>query len=381
MIAATVTARRAVTRAPAWAVGIGVYLAVRLVGIVVLAIMAGYHDVSLWGRLTAWDGRWYLAIAEHGYTEHGMMTVDSDGHAFSAAPFAFFPGLPAVVSIVAALGVSLPVAGLAVTTIAGIVAVPAILRLARHVDPRPGVGLLLVALVAAAPMSVVLNMVYTEALFIAFAVWALVGVLERRWLLAAACTVGAGCTRSSAVVLITVVVVAALGDAWRHRGGWQAIVCAAVAPLGLFGWWGTVVGSTGMTWQAIEDRGWNTRWDWGVEAFEWIRRGLLGEVHPWEVIGVAVLLAAVVLTALCVRRAPWPLLAYGAGIVALTVGSSGLPFAKPRFLFVGAFVLLIPVAVGLANRARDTRAVVVTGYVLGGVWASGYALTVWPYAI
>ena len=51
--------------------------------------------------------------------------------------------------------------------------------LVRLAELMPGgsrrAGLLLVALFAAAPMGVVLSMAYTEALFCALAVWALVG--------------------------------------------------------------------------------------------------------------------------------------------------------------------------------------------------------------
>lgn len=372
---------RTITRAPLWALGLGAYLLVRLVGVGVLALMAAAADEPFLEQFVAWDGQWYLGIAERGYRGHGETTVDAAGNPYSAAPFAFFPALPAAMSIVATLGVPLPMAGVIVTTAAGVIAVPAILRIAEHVDPRPRVGLALVVLTAAAPMSVTLSMVYTEAVFMAAAAWALVGVLERRWLMAGTATLLAGLTRSTAAVLIAVVVAAAVWSMWRDRAGWRPLTAVALAPLGLLGWWTVVVVATGQTWQTIELRGWNTEWDFGVEALEWIGRAATTEARTWETLAAGIAVAAVVLAVLLIRRVPWPLLAYGAGVVALAIGSSGLPFIKPRILIVAAPVLLLPVAVGLAKRHTSTLVAVLGGYVLAGAWLSGYALTVWPHAI
>lgn len=381
MTATAIPLPRTIAHAPTWVLGLGAYLLVRLIGVGVLALMAAAADEPFLEQFVAWDGQWYLGIAERGYRGHGETTVDAAGNPYSAAPFAFFPALPAAMSIVATLGVPLPMAGVIVTTAAGVIAVPAILRIAEHVDPRPRVGLALVVLVAAAPMSVTLSMVYTEALFLAAATWALVGVLERRWLLAGTGTLIAGLTRSTAVVLIAVVVAAAVWSMWRDRAGWRPLAAVVLAPLGLLGWWTIVVVATGQTWQAIELRGWNTRWDFGIETAQWIGRAATTEARTWETLAAAVAVAAVVLAALLIRRVPWPLLAYGVGVVALAIGSSGLPFIKPRILLVAAPVLLLPVAVGLAKRHTSTLVAVLGGYVLAGAWLSGYALTVWPHAI
>ncbi|GAA1233004.1 glycosyltransferase family 39 protein [Prauserella halophila] len=359
-----------------------VYLAVRLVGVLVLAVMAATHDTSLLDRLTSWDGQWYLGIAEHGYAGHGESSLDADGEPYSTAPYAFFPLYPAAMSIVATFGIPLDVAGLVVSTVAGLAAVPAVMRLARHVDPRRRAGLLLVALWAGAPMAGVLSMVYTEAAFLALAAWSLVGVLERRWLLAGACALSAGLTRSSAAVLIAVVVVAALHAAWARRGGWPAAAGAVLAPLGLLGWWLTVYLATGRTWQAIQLDGWGVSWDWGADTVDWITGAFGIESHPYDLVGAIVIVgAAALVVVLAAQRVPWPLTAYAAGIVTLAVGSGGLAITTPRLLLVAAPVLMLPIAVGLANRRRGTGLAVTGMAVAAGCWFSAYALTVWPYAI
>ncbi|NIJ14515.1 hypothetical protein FHU38_004916 [Saccharomonospora amisosensis] len=283
----------------------------RLVGVGVLAGMAARQGVPLLGELTAWDGQWYLGIAERGYDGVGEASLDADGQPYSSAPYGFFPLYPGLVSAVADVpGLSTATAGLIVSSVAGLAGVPAIMRIAAHVDPRPRVGLLLVVLAAGAPMAITLSMVYTEALWVA------------------------------------------------------------------------VIARTGQTWQEVEWVGWHFRWDFGAEALEWITRGLLDDSPVMVTVGVCVVLGAMSLAALgAVRRLPWPLVAYGAGIVVLMLGSSGIPHAKPRFILVGAFVLLIPVAVGLARRRTSTQLAALTLFVLGCAWYSAHALAVWRYAI
>ena len=73
---------------------ISVYLAVRLVGVVVLAAMAAYRDQSLLDRLTVWDAQWYIKLADLGY--QGIMdSVDAAGHPYADMPMAFSRYIPA----------------------------------------------------------------------------------------------------------------------------------------------------------------------------------------------------------------------------------------------------------------------------------------------
>lgn len=356
------------------------FLLVRLVGVGVLAGMAAYRDTPLLDRLTSWDGQWYLKIAEHGYVLPDA--VDSSGVPYADAPMAFFPLYPAFSATVAQVpGVSLIAGALIVSGLGGILAATGLYRLGQRVAGAR-VGLILVALWAGAPMALTESMVYTESLFTAFAVWALVAVLERNWLLAGSVTMLAGLTRSTATVLIAVVFVAAAIAAWRGRHRWQAVVCMVLAPLGLLGFWAFVANNTNdlMGWQDIEAHGWNTRLDWGKEAGQWVTRILFDGVSAFETLVLLVVLAAVALAVTTIRRLPWPLVAYAVGVVALILCTSGLPFAKVRFLLPD-FVLLLPIAFGLAHRRPSTTIAATVLFVLAGAWFSAYSLTVWDHAI
>jgi hypothetical protein len=352
------------------------YLAVRLVGLVVLAVMAGAHDRTLLDVLKSWDGDWYLSIADHGYTAGDGGLVDAAGNFTQNTTLAFFPGYPMLIALLSSLTATSPVfVGLAVSLAAGVVAAYGITRLAGS----RRTGLILVALFASTPMAVTLSMVYSEALFSACAAWALVGVLERRWWLASLCCVGAGLVRPSAGVLILIVIVAVLLYGRTYRGVFVALLC----PLGLVGFMLFVADRTAnpFGWFVLQKAGWGTAFDGGVNTGEFVGTVLTSNASLMETANVLVVLGAVVLcVVVVVRGLPWPLVAYGVGLVVMTAGSSGVTYSKMRLL-VPAFTLLLPIAVGLARRRTGTVLAVLAATALLSGWFGGYALTAWPYAI
>ncbi|GHF03766.1 membrane protein [Amycolatopsis deserti] len=363
-----------------------VYLGVRALGVVVLTVFAALHDTSLLSRIAAWDGQWYLKIAASGY-ELGPVP-DALGHPNPHTPRAFFPAYPFLIRLLApAFGFT--TAALVVSLAAGLVAAYGLARLGRLV--RGGsrrAGYVLVALFAATPMSVVLTMAYTEALFCALAVWTLVAVLERRWEFAGVCCLVAGLVRSTALALVVAVVVAALFALARREGGGRPLAALAVAPVGLFGylWW------TGMrvrpesgfeaqlsTWSDLEWQGWRTRFDGGVSTIRFVAEVLTGSDSAMSVLTVAVILGALAGLALLARRET-VLAVYAAGVMVMCLGSSSLMHAKPRLL-LPAFTLLVPVAIALAKRRTNTVWWVCSGVALASAWFGAFALTVWQYAI
>ncbi|NKQ55317.1 hypothetical protein HFP15_20740 [Amycolatopsis sp. K13G38] len=361
-----------------------IYLGIRAFGVLVLAVLGNGSPVD---RLTAWDGRWYLEIAASGYDLPPV--PDAEGYLNPFTPRAFFPGFPVVIRwISGACGLSQTTVAILVPAVAGVVAAYGLARLGRIV--RGGsrrAGYLLVALFAAAPMGVVLSMAYTEALFCALAVWALIGVLERRWHLAGICCAFAGLVRSSALALVLAVALAALVSLPRERRG--PAVALLLAPLGLVGylWW------TGLrvhpeagfaerlgTWSDLERQGWSTRFDGGVATTRFLWQSLTSP-DAMTVLTVAVLLGYLVLLAVALsRRLEWPLVTYGGAIVVMALASSGLMHSKPRLL-LPAFTLLVPVALGLANRRRSSAVWTVAGVAAVSAWFGAYALSVWKYAI
>ncbi|MEV5542442.1 hypothetical protein AB0L13_37030 [Saccharopolyspora shandongensis] len=361
-----------------------VYLAIRLVGLLVLAWLSAANDEALVDNLQAWDGHWYLEIAANGYAGVDPSMVDGFGNRYPETPMAFFPGYPWLITAFSLVpGVSVTGEAITASLACGVVAAYGLARLGRRVGGSQVAGLLLVVLFAAAPMSVVLSMAYSEALFCALAIWALIGVVERNWLLAGLCCAGAGLVRPTAAALIGVVGLAALVAIVRRRDTWRPWLAIVLAPAGMLayiGWVGAQTDSlTG--YFALQQRGWSSAFDGGKATFEFMIEALTKDKSVLETFTVWIVLAALVLLVLCVRqRMPWPLVAFAAAVLVLDLGSDGLMYSKVR-LMLPAFPLLIPVAIGLARRRTTTAVTTAVLLVFFGSWFGAYSLTAWQYAI
>lgn len=361
-----------------------VFLGVRGVGLLVLSWLTEVNGDRFLTRLSVWDGQWLLAIARGGYDGVPNGLVDAFGHRDPTTPLAFFPGYPATVAMLRFItGANVELAGLAVSLVAGVVLAYGLARLGELV---PGgsrrAGLLLVALVAAAPMGVVWSMTYSEGLFCAFVVWALIGVLRRDWLLAGACTALAGAVRPTGLALLLAVGLAALVAVVRKEDGWRPWLGGLLAPVGLFGYLAFVAARTGTAdgWFELQERGWNSRFDGGAATLGFTEEVLANGRSVLEVGTVAVLAGALVLLVISWRRVPWPLVVYAAGVLAMTLASNGLMNSKAR-LALPAVTLLVPVALALTKRRPSTALAVVVAATLASAWFGGYAITGWSYAI
>ncbi|MGC5246748.1 hypothetical protein ACPXB3_07465 [Gordonia sp. DT219] len=392
-----------------WLAPVGIFLLIRAIGIALLARFDVVRGMALRDSLSAWDGKWMLAIAEYGYGGVPESLTDARGIHTGDTAYAFFPGYPYAVGAIAHLPFISPFgAAILLNVLLGCVAAVGTARLGalcvrhmtrrspllagdpeRPVDPRR-TGLYLVALFAATPMSVVLTMAYTETLFCALSIWALIGVLEKRWLLAGVCACLVGTVRPTAIVVIGVVMLAALIDLfgsgsspWSGRRAVRAWAAVVLSPLGFLGYLAVVWAHTGSPtgWFTIQTQGWDTRFDWGVAAFDFVNDQLLNseEMAPVATSWIIVITLVVVCVAIWARL-PWPVLTYGVLVTASIVLSSGLMMSRPRLL-LPAFVLLVPLAIALARARTAGGVAVMAPIVIGSAWFGAHMLTVYPHAM
>ncbi|WP_428986039.1 hypothetical protein [Streptomyces pyxinae] len=332
------------------------YAAVRLVGLLALAVAAVPAGEDAWHRLTGrWDAVWYARIAEHGY---GYQATLPDGAVHS--DLAFFPLLPALErGLSAVLPLTAGEAGLLVSWTAALGAAWGMYAVGTLVAGRRA-GVLLAVLWGGYPTAFVQSMAYTETLFTAFAAWSLYAVLRDRWILAGALCAVAGLTRPSAVALIAALGVTAVVRAVRERrAGLRMVAGVLLAPLG---WLGYVVfvavrRSSPTAYFEIQ-AAWGNSVDGGVALARFIWANLTG---PAPLAGVG-LLAALALVGwvclLCVRqRQPLPVLVYTLTLVVVSLIGAAYFGSRPR-LMMPAFPLLLPAAVALA-RLRDRRTALV----------------------
>jgi hypothetical protein len=366
------------------------YLAIRELSLLILTWLASATGHNVTDALWSWDGRWLLGIAQGGYDGAPDDLVDANGQRLGETPLAFFPGYPTAVRWLAGIdgpgGIGWLTAGFTVTIVFGVACAYGLTRLGELVaGGSRRVGLVLVALFAATPMSIVLSMAYSEAMFCAFAVWALVGVMERRWVLAGACCALAGLVRPTAAALVLAVGLAALIAVIKRRDGWRPWVGGALAPVGLVGYLAWVAVQTGKAdgWFGVQQRGWSTGFDGGLATVTYIVRVLNGKGsrEAYDFATVVLILVAVGLAVFCaLRRLEWPLLVYGLGVLAMDLASDGLMASKVR-LMVPAFTLLIPVALALARRRTPMVVSTLGGLAVASSWFGAYAITVWGFAI
>lgn len=149
-----------------------------------------------------WDSTWYLKIAEAGYTSA------------DPARSAFFPLYPALIAIVSApLGGSLLVAGLLISwgcALAFLTLLHRTVAAARDAETATTV----VRVAAFVPPAVFLSAVYTEALFLALSLGALIAARRDRWFWAGTLAAFAASCRSIGVLLVLPLVVEYL---WGRR--------------------------------------------------------------------------------------------------------------------------------------------------------------------
>jgi len=352
-------AGQASPRVPLALAAILIFAAIRLLALGVSAFLLprGKFQTlhySLWHLIASWDGARYLTIAAQGYSYvPGDLRHD--------VIFAWFPGYPAAIDALSWIpGVGADRAALTVTLAAGLAAAWGLARLGLAITGDRRISLLMVALWAVAPGSLVWTMLYSEALFCALAVWSLVALVERRWLTAAALAILAGTVRSTAIALVAAIAVAALPPVIRAvRAGepvgawWRPAVSVLAAPLGLLGYWGYSAWAThhlaGFAW--VEKNAHNN-FDFGKGIIVAVRTAIISGPTAPAALTLLVIAAGVTLTACSLtERIPVYLHAYTLVVVVLALAPG--PYylgSKPRFL-LPAMLLGLPLARLLA-RAR-----------------------------
>ena len=251
---------------------------------------------GVWER---WDACWYMKIATYGY-EPGERSV------------AFFPLFPAAVRAVGTLTtLPFPVAGLIVSGLAYVAAMTGLLRLVGS-SHGLGVARRTALLMSAFPAAFFLLAPFTEALFLATAIWTLALARERRWVLAAVCALLAGLTRAQGLLL-------AIPLAWeayvamrdlRTRSSMplaEAVmsVVTAAAPVVAFMGYGLaariMTGETPYDAQSLwGGADFHPPWALVAASVEWI----VGRGDGMQAINLVALLGAGVLLAVGARRMP-----------------------------------------------------------------------------
>ena len=359
-----------------WVLPAVIWAAGQLLTLGVVERITAARHLHLSTELTSWDAALFVRLADHGYN---WKTVPGGG-----ISTAFFPGLPLLMrGLASATGLSTVVAGSVVSVLAALFFAFGLVRLVTAIGGSRRAGLILVALTATGPLSIVFLMAYTEALFCALAVWCLILLKERCWLAAGFASMAAGLVRPTGPALAAAVILAVIVELTRGRGRPRLILTAVLAPLGTVAYItvvGLAAGSPTAYFQA-QSAGWDTRFDGGRGTATFVETALTGSPSVLDLAVVLVLVAALVLLVPLIQQRPGlPVLLYTVLVIALDAGSTGIMNSKVR-LMIPAFTLLIPLARWLA-RQRPTVLILAGALLVGaGTWYSAYGLVLYGHAI
>jgi hypothetical protein len=354
-----------------------IFAGIRVLGLVVAGLllprgMFRHIHASLVELPRSWDAGRYLYIALHGYPADRNIV--------------WFPGYPGAIRAVNLIpGVHPVKAALFVTIVSGLAAAWGLTRLVMTLTDDRRISLLTTALWAAAPASFVLSMVYSEALFCALAIWALIALTEQRWLTAAGLTIVAGTVRDSATALIVAVIFAAVPvlfraaqERQRIAGWWRPAAAVVLAPLGLLGFFSYVAVTTHRLdgWFLLEKKVHNG-FDLGRSLLLTVEHAIAWGASGYVVLALLVIAAAAVLAACSLtERLPIFLYAYTLVIVVTALASGpGYLGSKPRFL-LPAMLLGLPLARWLAPARTWVLITLIAVFAAASTWLFLYLMSV-----
>jgi hypothetical protein len=383
-----VTATPLATRTRTGVLAAVVYIGIRLISLGTVALLlprGGFADRrwSFTQWITTGDFGHYRDIAQHWYAFNHADVAH-------ASVFAWYPGYPAAIDALRWIpGLTTARAAATVTLLAGVIAAAGVAILIERFTGDSRLALFATAIWAAAPGSLVLSMLYSEALFCALAAWALVALAERRWLTAGLLTALAGTVHSTAVALIAAIATAAAFAVYNSRKTgaipWRPIAATAISPLGLLGYWAFVAVQTHKLtgWFWIERTTCHISFDEGRSLVALVAHEVMtgpdaSHLLVLAVLGVAIALA--VITAMPGSRTPAPLVAYTITILVLATGSSANWISsKPRFL-LPAFLLALPLARLLARTRTAIALPILTVLAAASTWLGLYWLVIARWA-
>ena len=303
-------------------------------------LLSGAQAGSVEGFLSRWD-RWDVGllrkVAEFGYAGRPEHYPDEGIEAF-------FPGAPAVLRLVHLVVPDWTAAGLVMSFVAGGFASVALGRLAR-LDGAPGSRAVLYLVLS--PYAVFLFAGYSEALFLALALWGWLCARQEHWVTAALLVAAASTVRVSGVFLACGLVVHCLVV---HRGRPRFPTAAAlfapfVAVAGYFAYLWALTGDF-WRWFAAQEQGWGRRstapWSALRTTLDAAAHGGQGAEYAWsfraEILSVAVGLAV---TAVLLVRRRWGEATYvGLSVGALATSTYYLSVGRATLLWWPLFVLL-----------------------------------------
>jgi hypothetical protein len=193
---------------------------------------------SLSSMMCRWDCKWYLDIAQNGYStfEPGL----AFGHAPGETSYGFYPLFPEVVRLIAPLfGGDVLLAGILVANLCFIAALFYVYLYVRELGLERAVGLLTVCILCILPQSIVFSAPFTESICLLLLAAAMYHARRGQYLLSGIAAALLSAARPNGILFIIFAVIWLIqSDGWRSfLSPWlapQKFIPIVLAPLGAF---------------------------------------------------------------------------------------------------------------------------------------------------
>ncbi|MGP5497630.1 hypothetical protein [Corynebacterium flavescens] len=359
-----------------WAAALVVVAVGTFVRVLVLGVLARANGESLAGLLGKWDARYYTEIARVGYFHADIPT---DGPVYENS-LAMFPGYPLVIRAFSFLGLPEAQVGMTLNFFFTVVLAAGVMALAARMGAGFAARIAAAVVVTSAPMSIVFTMPYTEALFGALLIWALVALSDKNWFLAAVLIFGLSFVRLTAIDAVLCFAVMVAFNAPRQWKAWAGVVSSALPLVAYLAWSSHYLGEVG-GYFGMQNKHWHSAFDFGAATVAWVASVLGTSDNAGYLLSAVVIVGAPVLVVLAWRRLPAPAWVFSAALVANILLSDGIMHSRPRLLLPAA-VLFIPWVLWLCARVRPPVAWgLLACWVLAGAWFSAHMLAVFEWAI
>jgi hypothetical protein len=207
--------RRPSTERASWRAGLAlplkIYLASRLLYLVIVVIDSLWHGWSLTTEVTNWDGVWYDALAHYGYPHFAL---SSPTNLYDQTTLGFLPLFSMLMLGLSHISpLSNADSGLLISTIGGFIATVLVGRLAELWWDRAASRRVMIFF-CFFPGSIVFSMVYSEGILIPLVAGCFLALEHRRWFLAGVLAAAATAVAPVAVAIIPACGAAALRALW-----------------------------------------------------------------------------------------------------------------------------------------------------------------------
>lgn len=184
----------------------------------------------------AWDGQWYLRIADAGYPAKALFDSHPEPQYMGALTYAFFPFFPLIVSVVDLLFQNVELSAFIINNVLLVACFFSLYFVVTKLFSKE-VAVRTIFLFLLFPMTIFYRSYYTEPLFLLMLIWWNYFLIKKQWFYATLLVSLLFVTRPNGIVLGVIMAVVFFYHVFKAKmPAWKAIVYLGLSSLPFLGW-------------------------------------------------------------------------------------------------------------------------------------------------